>query len=289
MVSPFSYLDDWEMNATVFQDTLFIEESHEKKLDSRQNQYTAPAHPGAMSQDLMSYWGYKFETVALLDKPWSDATREDIESREKMVVSNYAQYCSIVRTGFGKVKIVIGGEVDAVQDFKPVDKSQQVNWVELKTTALIQNEKDQVKFERKLLKFWAQSFLLGVPKIVVGYRNHQGLLERVEELDTQAIPEKVRLQGRGLWDGQACINFASSFLEWLKGVVVEEGVWKIRKREKSSVIEVYKAVETGHGDILSAKFVKWRLQGLPQLQQGTQPPQPLQPSQPMEQPQDGPT
>lgn len=30
-----------------------------------------------------------------------------------MIVSNYVQYCSVVKTGFGKAKIVLGGEVDA--------------------------------------------------------------------------------------------------------------------------------------------------------------------------------
>lgn len=30
-----------------------------------------------------------------------------------MVVNNYAQYCSVAKTAFGKAKIVIGGEVDA--------------------------------------------------------------------------------------------------------------------------------------------------------------------------------
>jgi len=29
------------------------------------------------------------------------------------VVNNYAQYCSIVKTGIGKAKMIIGGEVDA--------------------------------------------------------------------------------------------------------------------------------------------------------------------------------
>ena len=29
------------------------------------------------------------------------------------MVNNYAQYCSVVRTGIGKTKIVIGGEIDA--------------------------------------------------------------------------------------------------------------------------------------------------------------------------------
>ena len=213
MVVPFSKLDSWEMNATLFQDTIFIEENHKKKLSSREEQYSAAARPGAMSQDLMSYWGYKFETLALLDKAWSETPRSYIESREEQIVSNYAQYCSIVRTGFGKVKMIIGGEVDAVMDFKPTDTSQAINWVELKTTAIVNNDRDQVKLERKLLKFWAQSFLLGVPKIVVGYRTQQGILERLEELDTQSIPESVRLKGKGLWDGQICINFASTFLE----------------------------------------------------------------------------
>lgn len=30
-----------------------------------------------------------------------------------MVVNNHAQYCSIAKTGIGKARMVIGGEVDA--------------------------------------------------------------------------------------------------------------------------------------------------------------------------------
>ncbi|KIW20581.1 hypothetical protein PV08_01156 [Exophiala spinifera] len=262
LVVPYSKLDDWEMNATLFQGTIFIEENHTKKLSSRQEQFTPAARPNNTSQDIMSFWGYKFETISLLPEPWSVVSREEIESREDQVVSNYAQYCSVVRTGLGKVKIIIGGEVDAVLDYKPEDKSQPINWVELKTTAAVVNEREQVKFERKLLKFWAQSFLLGVPKIVVGYRSPQGVLERLEELETQTIPDKVRQKGKYLWDGQICINFAASFLEWLKGVITEDGVWRIRKREKVPVIEVFKVEETGHGDILSSAFVEWRTSGL---------------------------
>jgi RAT1-interacting protein len=213
MVVPFSWLDDWEMNATLFQGTIFIEENHAKKVASRQQQFSAGGRPGAMSQDLMSFWGYKFETVSLMQRPWSETTREEIESREDEVVSNYAQYCSVVRTGFGSVKMILGGEVDAVMAFKPEDRSKPIDWVELKTTAIVTNDKEQVKYERKLLKFWAQSFLLGVPRIIVGYRSQQGYLERLEELDVQTIPDKVKLKGKGLWDGQTCINFAASFLE----------------------------------------------------------------------------
>ena len=221
MVVPFSKLDDWEMNATLYQGTIFIEENHEKKVSSRKEQYSAATRPGAMSQDLMSFWGYKFETVSSMPAPWPETSREYIESREEETVSNYAQYCSVVRTGFGKVKMILGGEVDAVMAFKPEDKSQPVEWVELKTTAMVTNDKEHVKYERKLLKSWAQSFLLGVPRIIVGYRTQQGMLEQLEELDVQTIPDKVQLKGKGLWDGQTCINFAASFLECKQNTLTE--------------------------------------------------------------------
>ncbi|OAL30681.1 hypothetical protein AYO20_08643 [Fonsecaea nubica] len=267
MIVPFSKLDDWEMNATFFQGTIFIEENHTKKISSREEQYSSAGRPGAMSQDLMSFWGYKFETVSLMPTPWPETSREYIESREDLLVSNHAQYCSIVRTGFGKVKMILGGEVDAVMACKPEDKSLPIDWVELKTTATITNEREQIKYERKLLKFWAQSFLLGVPRIIVGYRSQQGTLERLEELNVQNIPDNVKLKGKGLWDGQICINFAASFLEWLKATVTADGVWRIRKREKSPVLEVFKLEESGHGDILSSTFIEWRTHGLPQHQE----------------------
>lgn len=266
MTAPFSKLDEWEMNATLFQGTVFIEENHAKKLESRQQQYSSGAARGNMSQDLMAFWGYKFETLALLPEPWSAVSREYIEAREDEIVSNYAQYCSIVRTGFGKLKIVLAGEVDAVMAFKPDDPSTPTEWVELKTTAEINNDKDRVKLERKLLKFWAQSFLLGVPKIIVGYRTQQGILQRLEKIDTQSIPEKVRLQGKGLWNGDACIAFTAAFLQWLKDTITSEGVWRIRKRQNSPAIEVFKVEETGFGDILSQTFVEWRQNELSLLQ-----------------------
>lgn len=206
----------------------------------------------------MSYWGYKFETLSLLSKPWDPSSRREIESREDEIVNNHAQYCSIVRTGLGKVKMVLGGEVDAVWDVKPEDKNASINWVELKTTAEIHNDRDYMKFERKLLKFWIQSFLLGVPKIVVGYRTKDGILSRLEELETQSIPDRVKIHGRGSWDGNICINFAAVFLEWLKTVITGDGVWRIRKPEKAPFIEVFKLEESGFGDILHEDFVKAR-------------------------------
>lgn len=70
-----------------------------------------------------------------------------------------------------------------------------------------------LKYERKLMKFWIQSFLLGVPKIIVGFRDRDGILRKLEELETKSIPGLVRKQGKGTWDGNLCINFTAGFLD----------------------------------------------------------------------------
>lgn len=129
----------------------------------------------------------------------------------------------------------------------------------MKTSAEIENERDMFKYERKLMKFWIQSFLLGVPKIIVGFRSKNGVLQRLEELETKNIPSTVKRRGKGTWDGNLCINFTANFLDWLKGTVTSDGVWRIRRRERTPVIEVFKHEETGYGDILSPEFVTWRM------------------------------
>ena len=100
-----------------------------------------------------------------------------------------------------------------VWDSKPPNQDDPINWVELKTSAKPENDRDMVKYERKLMKFWIQSFLLGVPKIVVGFRNKNGILQHLEELETKTIPGMVKRQGKGTWDGNLCINFTAAFLE----------------------------------------------------------------------------
>ena len=72
--------------------------------------------------------GYKFETLSLIPKTWAETPRDVIENRENEIVNNHAQYCSIVKTGIGKAKLIIGGEVDAGKSLSPqvplYDRSQ---------------------------------------------------------------------------------------------------------------------------------------------------------------------
>ena len=94
-----------------------------------------------------------------------------------------------------------------------MEKGAPINWVELKTSAEIRSDRDMDNFERKLMKFWIQSFLLGVPKIIVGFRSREGVLIKLEEIETISIPVTAQRRGKAGWDGNTCINFASAFLE----------------------------------------------------------------------------
>lgn len=68
-------------------------------------------------------------------------------------------------------------------------------------------------FNRKLMKFWIQSFLLGVPRIVVGFRTRDGVLVSTQDIETHRIPETVNAQPNPKWNADMCVNFAATLLE----------------------------------------------------------------------------
>ncbi|KAK5993382.1 Decapping nuclease RAI1, partial [Cladobotryum mycophilum] len=183
MAAPFEKFDGFEMNATLYQGCIFIEENHAYKVNSRKNEDNGKPRRGP-PLDVMQFWGYKFETLSTLPATWHEVSRDFIEGRETQVVNNKAQYCSVVRTGIGKPILCLGGEVDAIWDSKPTEKGAPINWVELKTSAEIRNQGDMEAFHRKLMKYWIQSFLLGVPKIIVGFRTRDGVLVDIKEIET---------------------------------------------------------------------------------------------------------
>ena len=204
--------------------------------------------------------GYKFESVSVLNKPWSECTREEIDSREEDIVNNNVQYCSIVRTGIGSTSLILAGEVDCVLGEKPENSDVPIPWVELKTTADPPNDapRERQKFERKMLRFWAQSFLLSVPRIMVGFRTQDGFLTRIQEFETQKIPGIVS-RGEGTWNGNVCISMTAAFLEFLKqNITGTVGVWRIKRKKSDRVIEVFKVMESGTGNILRPAFKEHR-------------------------------
>nr|POE76131.1 decapping nuclease rai1 [Quercus suber] len=269
LTAPFDRYSEFQMNATLFQvsrldhssrdswHVLTACEGYHMRCRTRDS-VKRSANP--IPQDLMQYWGYKFETLATLPRPATECTYEEIESRESLAVNNNPQFISVVETGIGRTSLILAGEVDAINGEKPDNPIIPIPWIELKTTQEIdQNDfREMEKFDRKLMNYWAQSFLLGVPTIAVGFRNRDGELQRINEIETQRIPGKVK-NSTAVWNGNVCVHAAAAFLDFLKQTIVGDGVWRIRRDRNDGKIEVFRIAESGTGKIIKESFKAHRL------------------------------
>uniref|UniRef100_A0A0W0FGQ7 Decapping nuclease n=1 Tax=Moniliophthora roreri TaxID=221103 RepID=A0A0W0FGQ7_MONRR len=186
ITAPYEERDGWEMNVMVMDGTMYLEEHlTDDKLHEKNN--VEERHRRAM------YYGYAFESYSTWETPFNDNPAPNKWGGD---VNTNVQWCSVVRTKLGDMRMVIGGEVDCVRG-KYSGRTDE--FVELKTSLTIRGPSDEVKFEKKLLKFYFQSFLLGVPEIVVGFRTPRGQLTSTKSYKTMEIPRMVRGKPGG-WD-----------------------------------------------------------------------------------------
>ncbi|XXG68270.1 hypothetical protein AAC387_Pa06g1391 [Persea americana] len=181
--------EPWEMgvhkrNGVVYLDVHKLPERRQTDLDRRR-----------------CYWGYAFESLATENAPSH--------------VDANVEYCSVIKTKLGAHRIIMGAEMDCCDS---TDDGRKF-YIELKTSRELDYHTEE-RFEReKLLKFWIQSFLAGVPYIVIGFRNDAGRLVHTERLRTKDITQRVKM--KNYWQGGVCLAFADEVLCWLYGTVKE--------------------------------------------------------------------
>lgn len=136
------------------------------------------------------------------------------------VVNTNEAFCSVLLGRLASHSFLVSGEVDC-KDPSSTNPSPPTCYVELKTSAQIRNPHQERSFHRcqpplilhdpysqslynllsparyKLLKWWCQSFLLGIPLIVAGFRNPQGKIVSLEKFRTSEISHLVRVMGAG--------------------------------------------------------------------------------------------
>lgn len=146
------------------------------------------------------YYGYSFESYTCHSQrdlnPRNDPWDGDVNTN--------VQWCSVVKTKLGDLRLVIGGEVDAVD---PTSNAP----IEVKTSMQIRSARDEERFESKMLRFYMQSFLLGVERVVAGFRDHRGTLVTHQGFSTLDMPRLVRGKPHA-WDPMASLNFAHAAL-----------------------------------------------------------------------------
>ncbi|EMD33871.1 hypothetical protein CERSUDRAFT_97807 [Gelatoporia subvermispora B] len=233
LIAPYENRDAWELNVMLVDGTLYFEE-HVSDAKLLEMEDMRPHHR------LSTYYGYSFES-------WSTSSRPD--RMEELSghppgwggdVDTSVQWCSVVKTKLGDMRMVIGGEVDCVRD---KFSGQTASFVELKTSLAIRGPQDEAKFEKKLLKFYFQSFLLGVPEIVVGFRTPSGRLTTIQSFKTIQIPRLVRGKPDA-WDPTICLHWGNHFLNILKSTLQESSsnaeideprVWRVKFRPRIGI------------------------------------------------------
>lgn len=213
MCTPYETRESWKMAAVLHNGTIYIMEIEtEENRDKRENMEERHKE--------MCFWGYNFESyvTSLVDKSHQNKTEET--ARESRASNDSEAFITVIRARLNKHSLVFGAEVDC----RTKDHGEApANYIELKTSLKPHNHHHHYTFKRyKLIKWWAQSYLAGVPKIICGYRDHNGQVKEFQTFNTLAIPRLVRDE-ENLWDSSICLNFLDRFLDWVKTVVVKSG------------------------------------------------------------------
>ncbi|XP_078437998.1 glycine-rich protein [Wolffia australiana] len=186
-----------------------------------------PERPKSELDRQRCYWGYSFENLATEDSRDVSVSGHGIDAN--------VEFCSVLKTKLGAHRIIMGAEMDCCDS---TDDGRRF-YVELKTSRELDYHTEE-RFEReKLLKFWIQSFLAGVPYIVIGFRDDSGRLVRTERLTTRDITHRVKL--KNYWQGGVCLAFADEVLCWLYGTVKENEDYILQFIPPSQRLELLQA------------------------------------------------
>ena len=207
------------MTAVKYRNTIYM---HREESD---DQMWRRRH--ATEKDLrMSSWGYKFEQFMCADEDGLDTDVNRRPANPEPVVES-EEFCCVYRTRLGPHSIVFGAEMDAIQprsdgevigDKETIDLNEDT-FVELKTSRNIEHEGQERSFCRfKLLKWWCQSFLVGIPEVICGFRDDDGLVHTITQFDMKDIVRK----GSEYWKPNVCMAFLSDLLGHISRVMSDK-------------------------------------------------------------------
>ena len=208
----------WKLVATRYQNIIYLWQIKEEDDERRSFRHNPLQHQ-------MSIWGFKFEQylcaglfiqMTVFDRHYNGflTDSENSEPDPKQQLDTNAEFCCVLKTRLGNHHLLYGAEIDAVKkNCRPPWNNLQ-DFVELKTNRFIENERQQGNFKRsfsffgflfkivtyfygtsrfKLLKWWAQSFLVGIPTVVCGYRNDRGIVSKLESIPVKNMPSMAKV------------------------------------------------------------------------------------------------
>ncbi|KAI0706924.1 RAI1 like PD-XK nuclease-domain-containing protein [Cerioporus squamosus] len=182
LMAPYQqYSDTVELNVMLAGGTLYLE-GHAPDPQLLEGSISA-------KERKLMYYGSAFEAWSTSSRPGIPEKLNGHPAGWSGDVNTYVQWLAVAEGRLGDHRIVIGGELDCVRGRF---NGRPNTLVELKTTASMRRTGDEARFNKKLLKYYIQSSLMGVPEIVVGFRTSAGQLVTTRTYKTAEIPRLVR-------------------------------------------------------------------------------------------------
>lgn len=153
-------------------------------LDVRRTEQDKAASRTPMSENQRrgAFAGRQFEVLATHPRTASSHASDEPETP---AVNEGKEFCGLFATTLGGKRLVVGAEIDCFDGHEP----RAERYVELKTFRVLATEKDTFVFERfKLLAFWIQSFVVGTPTIVCGFRSDAFDVVKLQTFATTDLP-----------------------------------------------------------------------------------------------------
>ena len=199
LTTPYLLKDGYELGVWKRNGVLYVQT---RKYDPR------PFEDMDEEQQRYMYYGYKFEQVC--------TDEQSATTAGEAVPDPVSCYSGVFKSKIGSTRVLFGAEVDAYE--------ANGAHVELKVTKQIVTDRDRFTFERyKLLKWYAQCFLAGTTKLVVGFRDQDGMLRKIESFETLKVPRLIRGREDRLWCASRSILFLENVLQWLRKAVPDDG------------------------------------------------------------------
>jgi len=208
LCSPYEGKEGWEVTAARWRGTIYLRQQETEERRRQRERETD-------RQKTMSSWGYKFEQYLTSSTPQAPPdTSAPVNENE--------EFCCLFRSKVGGMSLVYGAEMDAYDSWRKVDSEEKMkpeNFVEMKTSRVVENERQDRTFRRfKILKWWAQSFLVGTQEVLCGWRDDNGMVWNLESFKVKELP-KLGVD----WKPNVCFNFLAALLARLMEAV-EEGL-----------------------------------------------------------------
>lgn len=185
MCTPYDLREPWTILAMKYKGTIYLcqKETDEKKFQ-RLNE-------DEKSKRFCSY-GFKFEQYLLTDNP-------NVDPETNQPVNETEEFCGMFSTKLEGKNILLAAEMDGILSNKMLDYSSEINWdeqefVELKVKRRETNERQKSNFYRfKLIKWWCQSFLVGIQRVYFGLRDDRGIVDEIDQMNVTDMPNMAKV------------------------------------------------------------------------------------------------